>query len=164
MLLIPFRSATVDSDLFSRYFGYCPVITAQGRTHPVTTHFLEEIYESINYLLAPDSPAALRSDSSIKEKVLDYSYQIHHLYTSVSPFFTLTSNCLPYFLGISSIHLLYRPVSVELFISRTKIRSIQLLRHLYFLIYEFSFDFVSGNVFYPWGCFIYMDNLILFAE
>ncbi|CAE5962523.1 unnamed protein product [Arabidopsis arenosa] len=68
-LKVILMSATVDADLFSRYFGHCPVITAQGRTHPVTTHFLEEIYESINYLLAPDSPAALRSDSSIKEKL-----------------------------------------------------------------------------------------------
>lgn len=69
MLLIRFRSATVDADLFSRYFANCPVITAQGRKHPVTTHFLEEIYERTKYLLAPDSPAALRSDSSFKDKV-----------------------------------------------------------------------------------------------
>lgn len=69
MLLMWFRSATVDANLFSNYFAHCPVITAQGRTHPVTTHFLEEIYESTRYLLAPDSPAALRSDSSIKDKV-----------------------------------------------------------------------------------------------
>ncbi|XP_023643306.1 DExH-box ATP-dependent RNA helicase DExH7, chloroplastic isoform X2 [Capsella rubella] len=68
-LKVILMSATVDADLFSRYFGHCPVITAQGRTHPVTTHFLEEIYESINYLLAPDSPAALRSDSSIRDKL-----------------------------------------------------------------------------------------------
>lgn len=69
MLLMWFRSATVDANLFSKYFAHCPVITAQGRTHPVTTHFLEEIYERTRYLLAPDSPAALRSDSSIKDKV-----------------------------------------------------------------------------------------------
>ncbi|KAL1204479.1 DExH-box ATP-dependent RNA helicase DExH7 [Cardamine amara subsp. amara] len=68
-LKVILMSATVDADLFSRYFAHCPVITAQGRTHPVTTHFLEEIYERINYLLAPDSPAALRSDSSIKDKL-----------------------------------------------------------------------------------------------
>ncbi|XP_010414781.1 PREDICTED: DExH-box ATP-dependent RNA helicase DExH7, chloroplastic-like [Camelina sativa] len=68
-LKVILMSATVDADLFSRYFGHCPVITAQGRTHPVTTHFLEEIYERIKYLLAPDSPAALRSDTSIKGKL-----------------------------------------------------------------------------------------------
>ncbi|CAA7028259.1 unnamed protein product [Microthlaspi erraticum] len=68
-LKIILMSATVDADLFSGYFAHCPVITAQGRTHPVTTHFLEEIYERTSYLLAPDSPAALRSDSSIKDKL-----------------------------------------------------------------------------------------------
>ncbi|WZZ86810.1 hypothetical protein YC2023_115389 [Brassica napus] len=68
-LKVILMSATVDANLFSNYFAHCPVITAQGRTHPVTTHFLEEIYESTRYLLAPDSPAALRSDSSIKDKL-----------------------------------------------------------------------------------------------
>ncbi|XVE94165.1 hypothetical protein REPUB_Repub01dG0258300 [Reevesia pubescens] len=65
-LKVILMSATVDSDLFSRYFGLCPVITAQGRTHPVTTCFLEDIYESINYHLASDSPASLRYESSGK--------------------------------------------------------------------------------------------------
>ncbi|XP_031248970.1 DExH-box ATP-dependent RNA helicase DExH7, chloroplastic-like [Pistacia vera] len=62
-----FKSATVDSELFSRCFGHCPVITAQGRTHPVTTYFLEDIYESINYRLASDSPASIRYETSTKE-------------------------------------------------------------------------------------------------
>ncbi|KAL7228602.1 hypothetical protein ACSBR2_007333 [Camellia fascicularis] len=63
-------SATVDSDLFSRYFGRCAVITAQGQTHPVSTHFLKDIYESINYRLASDSPAYLRDDTSTKKNDL----------------------------------------------------------------------------------------------
>ncbi|XVF68240.1 hypothetical protein PTKIN_Ptkin10aG0189200 [Pterospermum kingtungense] len=65
-LKVVLMSATVDSDLFSRYFGLCPVITAQGRTHPVTTYFLEDIYESIDYHLASDSPASLRDETSTK--------------------------------------------------------------------------------------------------
>ncbi|KAF1887143.1 hypothetical protein Lal_00040740 [Lupinus albus] len=61
-------SATVDSSLFSRYFGHCPVVTAEGRTHPVTTHFLEDIYDQINYRLASDSPASLANDTFPKEQ------------------------------------------------------------------------------------------------
>ncbi|XP_022027581.1 DExH-box ATP-dependent RNA helicase DExH7, chloroplastic isoform X2 [Helianthus annuus] len=61
-LKVILMSATVDSQLFSHYFGDCPVIHAQGRTHPVTTHFLEDIHETIDYRLASDSPASLRSD------------------------------------------------------------------------------------------------------
>nr|XP_027190710.1 DExH-box ATP-dependent RNA helicase DExH7, chloroplastic isoform X2 [Cicer arietinum] len=56
-------SATVDSSLFSRYFGHCPVVTAEGRTHPVTTYFLEDIYDQINYRLASDSPASLTNET-----------------------------------------------------------------------------------------------------
>ncbi|KAJ4717401.1 putative ATP-dependent RNA helicase [Melia azedarach] len=67
-LKVILMSATVDSDLFSRYFGGCPVITAQGRTHPVTSYFLEDIYESINYRLASDSSAAIRYETFTKDK------------------------------------------------------------------------------------------------
>lgn len=70
------RSATVDSSLFSGYFGGCPVITAQGRTHPVTSYFLEDIYETINYHLPSDSPASISYDTPMRKKVsyliLDY--------------------------------------------------------------------------------------------
>jgi hypothetical protein len=52
------RSATVDASLFARYFGDCPVITVEGRTHPVSTHFLEDVYEKMEYCLALDSPAS----------------------------------------------------------------------------------------------------------
>ncbi|KAF7842782.1 DExH-box ATP-dependent RNA helicase DExH7, chloroplastic isoform X1 [Senna tora] len=58
-LKVILMSATVDSSFFSRYFGNCPVVTAEGRTHPVTTYFLEDIYDQINYRLASDSPASL---------------------------------------------------------------------------------------------------------
>ncbi|KAL6297594.1 hypothetical protein ACE6H2_005736 [Prunus campanulata] len=67
-LKVILMSATVDSDLFSRYFGNCPVITAEGRTHPVTTYYLEDIYESIDYRIASDSPASLGYGPLTKEK------------------------------------------------------------------------------------------------
>ncbi|KAL3515702.1 hypothetical protein ACH5RR_022604 [Cinchona calisaya] len=67
-LKVILMSATVDSHLFSRYFGDCPVITAEGRTHPVSTYFLEDIYEQIDYRLASDSPACISNDSFSKEK------------------------------------------------------------------------------------------------
>ncbi|XP_057764372.1 DExH-box ATP-dependent RNA helicase DExH7, chloroplastic-like isoform X1 [Salvia miltiorrhiza] len=58
-LKIILMSATVDSHLFSQYFGNCPVVTARGRTHPVSTQFLEDIYEILNYRLASDSLASI---------------------------------------------------------------------------------------------------------
>ncbi|XP_019173848.1 PREDICTED: DExH-box ATP-dependent RNA helicase DExH7, chloroplastic isoform X2 [Ipomoea nil] len=67
-LKVVLMSATVDSHLFSQYFGHCPVITAQGRTHPVSSYFLEDIYENINYRLASDSPASMNYGAPRKEK------------------------------------------------------------------------------------------------
>ncbi|KAK3144746.1 hypothetical protein QOZ80_4AG0317290 [Eleusine coracana subsp. coracana] len=57
-LKVILMSATVDSSLFARYFGGCPVISVEGRTHPVSTHFLEDVYEQLDYCLALDSPAS----------------------------------------------------------------------------------------------------------
>ncbi|KAM5573325.1 DExH-box ATP-dependent RNA helicase DExH7, chloroplastic-like [Rosa sericea] len=67
-LKVILMSATVDSNLFSNYFGGCPVITAEGRTHPVTTYFLEDIYERIDYRLASDSPASMVYGTSTEGK------------------------------------------------------------------------------------------------
>lgn len=62
-------SATLDSNLFSNYFGDCPVISARGRTFPVSTYFLEDVYEQLpNYKLATDSPAAVGNDYKANRK------------------------------------------------------------------------------------------------
>lgn len=61
-------SATLDSDLFSRYFGECPVLTAGGRTFPVQQAFLEDVYELIGYKLDAEGPAALRVDVSERSR------------------------------------------------------------------------------------------------
>ncbi|XP_020527145.1 DExH-box ATP-dependent RNA helicase DExH7, chloroplastic isoform X1 [Amborella trichopoda] len=68
-LKVVLMSATVDASLFSKYFGGCPIVTAQGRTHPVSTCFLEDIYENLEYRLASDSPSSLMAISTIKDKL-----------------------------------------------------------------------------------------------
>ncbi|KAI5058462.1 hypothetical protein GOP47_0026632 [Adiantum capillus-veneris] len=60
-LKIILMSATVDASIFSSYFGDCPVVKVQGRTFPVETIYLEDIYEMLDYQLASDSPAALKN-------------------------------------------------------------------------------------------------------
>ncbi|OAE31756.1 hypothetical protein AXG93_4874s1190 [Marchantia polymorpha subsp. ruderalis] len=61
-------SATLDSDLFSQYFGDCPVIKAKGRTFPVTTHYLEDVHDELEYSLSTDSPAAMHNDYKANKK------------------------------------------------------------------------------------------------
>ncbi|KAK7348503.1 hypothetical protein VNO80_23061 [Phaseolus coccineus] len=69
-LKIILMSATVDSNLFSRYFSNCPVVTAEGRTHPVTTYFLEDIYDKIDYRLTSDSAASLTHGTFPRGQIL----------------------------------------------------------------------------------------------
>ncbi|XP_020590261.1 DExH-box ATP-dependent RNA helicase DExH7, chloroplastic isoform X2 [Phalaenopsis equestris] len=57
-LKVILMSATFDSSLFSKYFGHCPIISVEGRTHPVSTFHLEDIYEKLEYLLPSDSMAS----------------------------------------------------------------------------------------------------------
>lgn len=86
-LLLWCRSATFDSHMFSQYFGNCPVVTAQGRTHPVSTEFLEDIYESLNYRLASDSVASIDYGVSGIQKVTSKMVMGKQLYCSTIPFF-----------------------------------------------------------------------------
>ncbi|KAH7671164.1 RNA helicase protein [Dioscorea alata] len=67
-LKVILMSATVDATMFSRYFGNCPVICAEGRTFPVSTYFLEDVYETLNYSLPSDSPASGKLMDSTRAK------------------------------------------------------------------------------------------------
>ncbi|KAH6554610.1 hypothetical protein KP509_1Z321000 [Ceratopteris richardii] len=61
-------SATVDATIFSSYFGNCPVVKVEGRTFPVKTFYLEDIYEMLDYHLASDSSAAIKNTSTKMSK------------------------------------------------------------------------------------------------
>lgn len=50
-LKIILMSATLNSELFSGYFGDVPVIDIPGRTYPVEQYFLEDIVTATNYRL-----------------------------------------------------------------------------------------------------------------
>ncbi|KAJ0973246.1 hypothetical protein J5N97_021205 [Dioscorea zingiberensis] len=67
-LKVILMSATVDTTLFSRYFGNCPVLCAEGRTYPVSTYFLEDVYETLDYSLPSDSPASGKLMGSTRAK------------------------------------------------------------------------------------------------
>jgi ATP-dependent RNA helicase DHX36 len=48
-LKLVLMSATVREDLFSEYFGSCPVISVPGYTHPVTEFHLEDILPMVGW-------------------------------------------------------------------------------------------------------------------
>ncbi|CAL8464644.1 g4179 [Coccomyxa elongata] len=66
-LKVVLMSATLDSNLFARYYGDCPVLVAGGRTFPVEHYFLEDTYELTGYRLDAESPCAMR-DYGHKER------------------------------------------------------------------------------------------------
>ncbi|KAK6644023.1 hypothetical protein RUM43_000288 [Polyplax serrata] len=56
-LLIKFRnlhlillSATLDTEIFSKYFNNCPVVNVPGRMFPVKEYFLEDVLKQTNYM------------------------------------------------------------------------------------------------------------------
>ncbi|XP_052902052.1 putative ATP-dependent RNA helicase DHX57 [Anopheles moucheti] len=54
-LKVILMSATLNSNLFSSYFGDIPVLEIPGRTFPVEQLFLEDILERTEFVLEPDS-------------------------------------------------------------------------------------------------------------
>lgn len=57
-LTVILMSATLNADLFSKYFAGCPVIEIPGRTFPVENVFLEDAMEITNYVMEENGPFA----------------------------------------------------------------------------------------------------------
>ena len=52
-LRVVLMSATIDTSLFSSYFGSCPVVEVPGRVHPVQEYFLEDCIQMTNFVPEP---------------------------------------------------------------------------------------------------------------
>lgn len=61
-LRVILMSATIDTTLFSEYFGGCPVIEVPGRAYPVSQFFLEDCIELTKFIPPPDSKKRKRGD------------------------------------------------------------------------------------------------------
>lgn len=58
-LKVILMSATMDKDLFGRYFGGAPALTVPGRTFPVETYFLEHALQATRHTLNPSAEWAI---------------------------------------------------------------------------------------------------------
>lgn len=63
-LKIVLMSATLDAQRLSEYFDQCPALAVPGRTFPVDSYFLEDVLETCDYTLDPESPYARRDDKT----------------------------------------------------------------------------------------------------
>ena len=52
-LRVILMSATIDTSLFSEYFGNCPVVELHGRAYPVQDYFLEDIVQMLDFVPPP---------------------------------------------------------------------------------------------------------------
>ncbi|CAG0880793.1 unnamed protein product [Cyprideis torosa] len=66
-LRIILMSATIDTTLFSKYFGDCPVLEVPGRAFPVREFFLEDAIQELNFV-APPSTKKKRKDKNEDEE------------------------------------------------------------------------------------------------
>jgi len=54
-LRVILMSATIDTTLFTQYFGNCPVVEVAGRAFPVTEYYLEDCIELSRFVPVPDT-------------------------------------------------------------------------------------------------------------
>lgn len=69
-LKVILMSATLNSRLFSEYFGNAPVLDIPGRTFPVEQLFLEDILDRSGYVIEPDSQYCRKLNKKEEEELL----------------------------------------------------------------------------------------------
>lgn len=69
-LRVILMSATIDTTLFSKYYGNCPVIEIPGRAFPVKQYFLEDIIELTNFVPPPENRKRKRGDDDGGEETI----------------------------------------------------------------------------------------------
>jgi len=73
-LKVLLMSATVQADLFSRYFDGASILTSKGRTFPVEEHFLEHVLQATGHVLPADSLCRLRNSGEWHK----HSFAVHN--------------------------------------------------------------------------------------
>ncbi|CAL1541564.1 unnamed protein product, partial [Lymnaea stagnalis] len=61
-LRVILMSATVDTTLFTEYFGEVSIVEVYGRTFPVQEYYLEDIIEMLNFIPAPNDKRKKHDD------------------------------------------------------------------------------------------------------
>lgn len=70
-LRVILMSATIDTTLFSKYFGDCPVIEVPGRAFPVQQYYLEDCVEMTKFVPPPESRKRKSNDDGEEQTVIE---------------------------------------------------------------------------------------------
>ena len=73
-LKVVLMSATVQADLFAKYFDGCAILTSKGRTFPVEEHYLEHALQLTHHMPSPDSQSWLRASADWQKA----SFAVHN--------------------------------------------------------------------------------------
>ena len=68
-------SATLDSNLFSKFFDHAPVIKVPGRTFPVANYYLEDLIDATGHIIEEGSRYAFREYHKTEKTTLWVSSQ-----------------------------------------------------------------------------------------
>ena len=88
-LRVILMSATIDTSLFSRYFGDCPVVEIPGNVHPVEIHYLEDCVQMLGFRPVPDASKNKNGrdeDKATGDEDGNLNLQVR-LYSSTATFF-----------------------------------------------------------------------------
>ncbi|KAK6620959.1 hypothetical protein RUM43_011258 [Polyplax serrata] len=69
-------SATIDTTLFSSYFGNCPIVEIPGRSFPIEQYFLEDCIQMVNFIPSMDSKKKKRKMTNKDDDDEEESVQV----------------------------------------------------------------------------------------
>ncbi|CAD6198421.1 unnamed protein product [Caenorhabditis auriculariae] len=94
-LRVILMSATIETKLFTDYFGDCPVITMHGRTFPVEHLFLEDIVGKLRFMPEPSDRRRRKEEEEGDEEVDDKGRNMNMLAADAPPQLKLAMSRIP---------------------------------------------------------------------
>lgn len=90
-LRVVLMSATIDTQMFTEYFGNCPIVEIEGRSFPVQEYYLEDVIQMLNFVPPLPDKKKKRDDVDDDEEENcnltcseDYSFQTKNALAQLS--------------------------------------------------------------------------------
>ena len=74
-LKVILMSATIETELFTNFFGGTPVISVPGRTYPVASYYLEDLLDATGHVIEEGSRCAIRENGRVDTATLRVTHR-----------------------------------------------------------------------------------------